>query len=62
MAQQKINDMETENKENARFFAHQLIEAQDETKALCEDLEELTRGTKGGKRQMNKNQDQIQTN
>ena len=47
MSQQKINETEKENKENTRFFAHQLIDAQDETKVLNADLEQLKKGTKG---------------
>ena len=41
MTQQKINKMEAENKDNARFFSQQLTEAQDRTKALRVEIEEL---------------------
>ena len=46
LAQQQMDEMKAENKENARFLSNQLIEARDGTKALQSELEQLKKGTK----------------
>ena len=51
MAKQIINELEAENKENARFFFSQkLITQQDETKDLHTTVEKLQTGTKDEKK------------